>query len=93
MMAQSDATNTDPTLLAVFLTTVLEHSTHTMTSAGVGAVKQAILECEQGTVVARWINVDRTHLVAALLDPTGNLGLVKLRMQELLPTIASLLPH
>jgi predicted regulator of Ras-like GTPase activity (Roadblock/LC7/MglB family) len=88
--AQSASAENDPSLIAIFLTTVLEHSTSTMTSAGVGAVNLVLLECEQGTVIARWIDPERRRLLAALLDPEGNLGMAKLRMQELVPKLALL---
>ncbi len=81
LIAQSISARSDPSLIAIFLATVLEYATYAMT--GVGAVRLALLECEEGSIIARWIDADSTRLLALLLEPDGSLGMAKLRMGEL----------
>jgi predicted regulator of Ras-like GTPase activity (Roadblock/LC7/MglB family) len=87
LVAQSSTTDFSPPLIAVFSATVLEHSLHTVSSAGVGAVKSALLECDEGTVIARWVGSGHQYLLALLIDPTANLGMATLRIAELLPSL------
>ena len=52
-----------------------------------GGVSCLALECQQGTVVARWLDNDRSLLAAVVLGDRAATGMARLRLEQLAPTL------
>jgi predicted regulator of Ras-like GTPase activity (Roadblock/LC7/MglB family) len=81
----------DLTVLGVSMVTVLEDSERAVEPSALGGVRLLLLECRQGMLLSRWLDAQRWTLVALLLDPEGNLGMAKYRLENAAETMADLL--
>ncbi len=81
----------DLTVLGVAMVTVLEDSERAVEPSALGGVRLLLLECRQGMLLSRWLDTQRWTLVALLLEPEGNLGMAKYRLESAAETMADLL--
>jgi len=81
----------DLTVLGVSMVTVLEDSERAVEPSALGGVRLLLLECRQGMLLSRWLDAHRWTLVALLLDPEGNLGMAKYRLESAAETMADML--
>jgi predicted regulator of Ras-like GTPase activity (Roadblock/LC7/MglB family) len=87
MLADTPDGQVDPSLLGVLLVTVLEASSRAVVPTSLGAINFLLLDCDQGTLVARWVDTRRRYLAALLLSPQGNPGMAKYRINDVLPAL------
>ncbi|MFO7885123.1 MAG: hypothetical protein R6U68_09885 [Desulfobacteraceae bacterium] len=78
----------DPCLLGVLLVTVLEASSRVVVPTSLGSINFLLMDCDEGTLLARWIDDERKSLAAILLSSDGNLGLAKYKVNEALPALS-----
>jgi predicted regulator of Ras-like GTPase activity (Roadblock/LC7/MglB family) len=91
VVAHSTRPDFDPSLLGVLLVSVLEASSKLTDCTDVGELRFLLLDCEHGSLLARWVPGDRHHLMALLVGESGNIGTAKYEMEAALPAVASYL--
>jgi predicted regulator of Ras-like GTPase activity (Roadblock/LC7/MglB family) len=87
IVADTPEEGVDPSLLGVLLVSVLESSSRVVAPTSLGVINFLLIDCDRGTLVARWLDDDRRHLAAVLLSSEGNLGLAKYKVNESVPSI------
>ena len=88
VVADAPEKEVDPSLLGVLLVTVLEASSRVVVPTSLGEINFLLMDCDQGTLLARWIGGSRENLAALLMSSDGNLGLAKYKVTEAVPALA-----
>ncbi len=68
---------TDPILIGIYLTSILEASSRTIAPNPLANIKFIYLECVDCILVSSWINQNKTHLIAVMLKSGGSVGMAK----------------
>ncbi len=85
--SHAEAVELDPTVLAVYLAAALESATRAATTTSLGPVEFVLLDCAEGSLVARWLDETHRHLVVVLIDRDGRLGAAKYALKQALPQL------
>jgi predicted regulator of Ras-like GTPase activity (Roadblock/LC7/MglB family) len=85
--ANSTSSALNFSLLSVFVTATLEAAAGTARAAGMSALRFLVLECQAGTLVARWLDDARRELVLVLVDPDVDVAPTQRAIAENAPLI------
>ncbi len=67
----------DPLLIGIYLTSILEASSRTIAPNPLANIKFIYMECADCILVASWIDEEKTHLVAVMLNLDASVGMAK----------------
>ncbi len=80
LSAHCAAKDIDPVLIGIYLTSILDTSARTVYPNPLANVKFIYLECSDHTLVSRWIDEEKTHIIAVVLANGGGVGMAKYLM-------------
>lgn len=77
IIAHCMSLETDPLLIGIYLTSILEASRRTIAPNPLANIKFMYLECADCILVSSWIDREKTHLIAVMLNLGGSVGMAK----------------
>jgi len=89
VLAAHAARDIDPSTIGIFVVSVLESSARTVRSAGLGAVSNICLECDEGTIVTQWLDEHRNHVVVVVIESNANVGMARYKVGVRAPLLAA----
>lgn len=72
-------------VLGAVVAPLAESATRLAAYSALGSVQAIIVTAEQGTFVGKWLDAERTHILAVVIEEQSQIGMATYRLNSLLP--------